>query len=104
MAEALFDFRKATLLRPNYEPHLYDYALTLLRMNQFAEAEEAARAAVRAAPQKPEGYELLGELLGQQRKFAEAADQYKRVLELQPDSARTQLELARRTSRTRKPV
>jgi tetratricopeptide (TPR) repeat protein len=65
-AESLFDFEKATRLRPGYAPHLYDYALELTAAGRSNEARGAVEAALRADPEMPQAHALLGELLSRE--------------------------------------
>ncbi|MFL6446688.1 MAG: tetratricopeptide repeat protein [Bryobacteraceae bacterium] len=95
LPEALYCFEKATKLRPGYGPHLYDYALALARSNRLDEAQSAAHAAVDADPKQPGAHELLAGLLAQKREFPAAVREYQAVLELQPDTPRIHMELAR---------
>ncbi len=93
--EALFYFEKAIRLRPGYEPHLYNYALALARLNRADEAERAAREAVDADPKQPDAHELYAGLLARKRDFAAAIREYQAVLDLRPDTPRVHVELAR---------
>ena len=63
MAEALEDLEKATQLHPGFGPHLYDYALALVQVNRFDDAQESVEAALRADADLAEAHELRGELL-----------------------------------------
>jgi predicted CXXCH cytochrome family protein len=88
-SEALYDFEKAVRLRPGYGPHLYDYALALVRADRFDQAQQPAEASVKADPVRAEAHELLGGLFARKRQLPEAAREYRRALELRPDSSRT---------------
>jgi predicted CXXCH cytochrome family protein len=92
--EALFDFEKAIRYRPNFAPHLYDYALTLSSASQFDRSQEAAETAVRANPKMAEAHALLGGLLARKRQLPEAAAEYSQAVRLRPDFARVRLDLA----------
>ena len=94
MAESLYNFEKATRLRPGYAPHLYDYGLALLSVNRFDEAQAAAEAAMQADPKMAETHELLGGLLARKRQLPEAAREYSEALRLRPDFDRAHLDLA----------
>jgi tetratricopeptide (TPR) repeat protein len=94
-AESLFDFEKATRLRPGYAPNLYDYALELSAVNRIDEARAAIEAALRADPDMAEAHELFGGLLAAKRQLPEAAEEYARAIRLKPDFARAHLDLAR---------
>jgi tetratricopeptide (TPR) repeat protein len=93
MAEAFYDFERAIRLRPGYAPHLYDFALALVRGDRFDEAQQRAEQAVRADPKLADGYELLGGLYARKRQLPEAAQAYRQCLALQPDSSRAHLRL-----------
>lgn len=93
--EALFDFEKATRLRPGYAPHLYDYALELSSVNRMEDAQTTVEAALRADPDMTEAHELLGGLFAAKRQFAEAQREYAEAVRLKPELARAQLDLAR---------
>jgi len=86
--EALYDFEKAVRLRSGYGPHLYDFALALVRADRFDQAQQPAEAAVQADPNRAEAHELLGGLFARKRQLPEAAREYRRTLELRPDSTR----------------
>ncbi|MGC2398693.1 MAG: tetratricopeptide repeat protein [Acidobacteriaceae bacterium] len=92
-AEALFDFAKAARLRPGHGPYNYDYALMLVHVNRFDEAQVSAQAAVQGDPGFAAGHELLGSLLARKSQLAEAASEYRRAVEIQPDFSRAQLDL-----------
>jgi len=94
MGEALEDLEKATRLHPGFGPHLYDYALALVQVNRFDEAQESVEAALHADGDMAEAHILLGELLARKRQLSEAAREYQRALELRPDFGRAHLDLA----------
>ena len=94
MAEGLQDLERATRLHPGFAPHLYDYALALVRANQLDEAQQTIEAALKADESMAPAHELRGALLAGKRRFAEAAAEYRRALELQPDYGRARLGLA----------
>jgi tetratricopeptide (TPR) repeat protein len=91
--EAFYDFERAIRLRPGYAPHLHDYALALVRADRFDEAQQRAEAAVRADPNLADAHELLGGLFARKRQLPEAAREYRRTLELRPDSDSAHLHL-----------
>jgi tetratricopeptide (TPR) repeat protein len=91
--EALFDFEKATLLRPGFGPYLYDYALMLVRLNRLDEAQASAQAAIRADQNLAEAHELLGGLLARKTQLTEAAAEYQKALQVRPNFSRAHLDL-----------
>ena len=95
MPEAVFDFEKATRLRPGHAPYLYDYALVLSSVNRPEDAQSQVEAALRADPNMPEAHELLGGLFAGKRLLPEAAREYAEAVRLKPDLARAHLDLAR---------
>jgi tetratricopeptide (TPR) repeat protein len=94
-AEALFDFEKATRLRPGWAPYLYDYALELSLVNRANDARAAVDAALHADPDMAEAHALSGGLFAGNRQLQEAADEYKSAIRLKPDFARAHLDFAR---------
>ena len=94
LAESLYNFEKATRLRPGYAPHLYDYGLALLSVNRFEDAQASAEAALQADPKMAEAHELLGGLLARKRQLPEAAREYQEALRLRPEFDRAHLDLA----------
>jgi tetratricopeptide (TPR) repeat protein len=95
MAESLYDFEKATRLRPGYAPHLYDYALELSALNRNDEARAAVDAALEADPNMAEAHALSGALFAGRGRMSEAAKEYVQAVRLKPDFARAHLDLAR---------
>jgi len=91
--EAFFHFERALLLRPNHAAYLHDYALALVRADRFDDAQQRAEAALKADPNLFATHELLGGLFLRKKQFAEAAREYRRMLELQPGSARAHFRL-----------
>jgi tetratricopeptide (TPR) repeat protein len=92
-SEALFDFEKATRLRGSYGPYQYDYALMLVRLDRFDDAQAAVETALKLDPDLPAAHELLGSLLSRKSQLAGATREYRRAVELQPDFSRAQLDL-----------
>jgi len=92
--EAFYNFEHAIRYRPNFAPHLYDYALALSTSNSFDRAEEQVRRALRADLGMPEAHALLGGLLARKREFADAAVEFGEAVRLRPALARTRLDLA----------
>ncbi len=91
--EALYDFEKATRLRPDHAPYLYDRALMLARLNRLDEAQEPAQAAVRADPNFAEAHDLLGGLLARKMQLTLAVREYEEAVTLRPDFSRVHLDL-----------
>jgi tetratricopeptide (TPR) repeat protein len=94
LPEALYDFERAIRYRPDFAPHLYDYALALTSASRFEQARESVEAALRADPKMAEAHELLGGLLARERRLPEATREYREAVRLRPDFARAQLDLA----------
>ena len=92
-SEALFDFEKATQLRASYGSYQYDYALMLVRLNRFDDAQAAVEASIKADPDFAAAHELLGSLLARKSQMTDATREYRRAVELQPDLSRAQLDL-----------
>lgn len=93
-AEALRDFERAIRYRPNFAPHLYDYALTLSSAGQLDRAQETAEVAAHADPKLPEIHVLLGGLLARKGQLPGAAREYQEALRLRQDFGRARLDLA----------
>lgn len=94
LREAFYSFERALRYRPNFAPHLYDYALALSTASDFDRAEEQVRSALRADAGMPEAHALLGGLLTRKRQFAEAAVEFAEAVRLRPALTRTRLDLA----------
>jgi tetratricopeptide (TPR) repeat protein len=94
MAEALENLGRAIQLRAGFGPFLYDYALALVRLNRFDEAQESVEAALRADANLALAHQLRGGLLARKQQLAEAAREYRQVLELSPGFSRAHLDLA----------
>jgi len=94
LPEALYDFERANRHRPDFAPHLYDYALALMSASKFEEAQAAVESALRADPNMAEAHQLFGRLLAGKRRLPEAAREFREALRLRPDFARAQLDLA----------
>jgi tetratricopeptide (TPR) repeat protein len=84
MSMALYSFQKATHLRPDYGPYLYNYALALAGAERIDEARTQAQAAVNADPDLAEGHVLLGGLLEKDQRLAEAVSEYQQAVKLDP--------------------
>ena len=93
MSMALYSFQKATHLRPDYGPYLYNYALALAGAERLDEARTQARAAVNADPDLAEGHVLLGGLLEKDQRLAEAVSEYQQAVKLDPGFSLAQLDL-----------
>jgi tetratricopeptide (TPR) repeat protein len=93
LPEAYYDFEKAIRLHSGHAPYLYDFALALVRGDRFDEAQARAEAAAGADPNLADAHELLGGLFARKRQWPEAAREYRRTIELRPDSSRVHLHL-----------
>jgi tetratricopeptide (TPR) repeat protein len=91
---AFFNFEQAIRYRPEFAPHIYDYALALSTASEFDRAETRARNAIRADPRMAEPHVLLGGLLVRRSQIDAAAAEYSEAVRLRPASARTRLEFA----------
>jgi tetratricopeptide (TPR) repeat protein len=67
---ALYSFQKATHLRPDYGPYLYNYALAFVAAQRLDEARTQAQAAVNADRNLAESHVLLGRLLAKDQGLA----------------------------------
>lgn len=94
LSAALPEFDQATRLRPDFEPHLYDYALALAQLNRTEEALAKAATAVQLEPKHVEAHLLLGDLLAGRHQLAGAAAEYQQAIALRPNSGRAQFSLA----------
>jgi tetratricopeptide (TPR) repeat protein len=90
---ALDSFQKATHLRPDYGPYLYNYALALVGAQRLDEARTQAQATVNADPSLAEGHVLLGRLLAGDQRLAEAVSEYQQAVKLQPGFSLAHLDL-----------
>jgi len=93
MSMALYNFQKATHLRPDYGPYLFNYALALGAAERLDEARTQAQAAVNADPNLAEGHVLLGGLLARDQRLAEAVGEYRQAVKLQPSFSLAHLDL-----------
>ena len=94
-AQSLLHFAKAVKLRADFAPDRHDYALALVRVNRFADARIQVDAAIGLAPKSVEARILSGGLWAKDGKLDEARRDYEIVLQVQPDSGRAHLDLAR---------
>jgi tetratricopeptide (TPR) repeat protein len=94
LPEALYDFERANRYRPDFAPHLYDYALALMSAGKLEDAQIAVEKALKADPKLAEAHQLFGRLLAGKRRWPEAAGEYREALRLRPDFERVQLDLA----------
>ena len=90
---ALYNFQKATHLRPDYGLYLYNYALALAEAQRLDEARTQAQAAVNADPNLAEGHVLLGGLLERDQRLSEAVSEYQQAVRLQPGLSVAHLDL-----------
>jgi tetratricopeptide (TPR) repeat protein len=93
MSVALYSFQKATDLRPDYGPYLYNYALALVAAQRLDEARTQAQAAVKADPSLAEVHVLLGGLFERDQRLAEAVGEYQQAVKLQPAFSLAHLDL-----------
>lgn len=67
--------------------HLYEKMHTALHYQRVEEAEKTARELLEVAPRSTTSWELWGEVLLAQDKLEEAADAFKKAVELEPANA-----------------
>jgi Tfp pilus assembly protein PilF len=71
--KAVVEFAEASSLDPDSAVMMYNFALTLVGLKRFPEAEDAARAALKLAPSLAQAHFVLGYSLYQQRRFGQEA-------------------------------
>ena len=67
--------------------NIYDQAVVHFGRQQYAEAEQILRPALAGHPRDARALALMGLILDEQQRFAEAETFYRRALALAPDSA-----------------
>jgi tetratricopeptide (TPR) repeat protein len=92
--EALLPAQEA-VLQDGSAAHLHLYGVILQALNRLNPAEDALRKAVALAPEQSAFQYDLGNLLHQQRRYAEALPVLKRAVELDPENLIARLLLAR---------
>jgi tetratricopeptide (TPR) repeat protein len=90
---SLYNFGKATQLRPTYAPYLYDDALALIQAGRYDEAKTQVLAAIHANSEYAEAHEILGALYVREKQTAEAVKEYQKALAIRPDMNRVHLNL-----------
>ena len=83
--EALRILGDALRINSKYVPALVQTARTQLRLSNVQQAEQACRLALKLNPKSAEGLSVLGQILHETDRFAEAVKCYERALELKPD-------------------
>jgi len=92
--QAAFHLKKAVQLdTANVSAH-EDYAVALLQLQRFPEAETEAEAAVTADPKSARAHDFLGQLLAQKGKMAAAGAEFEKALGLDPEFGPAQLDFA----------
>jgi tetratricopeptide (TPR) repeat protein len=92
--EALIAYHKAVALRPDYGEAYFGIALVHRARNETQEAEAALRTVVGFDPDYRSAYRLLGRILGDQNRFAEAIDAMEEGIRLAPMDPRPAADLA----------
>jgi len=87
IAQARLYFESALRFQPENSTILIYYAALLVRTGNAAQALPFAQRAVRAAPQSPDAYTMLGYAQFASDRTKEAVATWKHSLELRPDSA-----------------
>src|SRR5262249_41896131 len=77
---------------------------TLVKLKRFAEAEDAARQAVKQAPDYGPAWALLGKLYSQESRYPDAADAFQKAAQLKPKDADFWRTLADRFSKMNEPA
>jgi tetratricopeptide (TPR) repeat protein len=80
-------------MNPAYAPARLNFARLLANMDQLAESETQAKAAVDADPNLPGAHELWGFLLSAKGDLPGAIRELQAALRIQPDSPRAHYEL-----------
>lgn len=86
--EAILRLEQALQLDPAFVPGYITLAQLYLETGQPPKAERAARKALAVRMNNPDIHTLLGLALFRQERYAEALQQFERVLELRPDHPR----------------
>jgi len=74
---------------------LYNYALALIKVRRFDEAQTQVEAILRADPSSAGAHELLGNLLVAKGQRDRAIEQYRAALAIAPDFALANLDLGK---------
>ncbi len=80
-------FDEALKINPDYAPAHLGLALAFRQQRRPEDAEASCAAALAADPGNVEAVALLGELMADRGRFAEAEAQFQRAIELKPDYA-----------------
>jgi Tfp pilus assembly protein PilF len=95
---ALGEFDQAAQLRPNDGMVRFEYGVALLRAKKFAEGEAQLRKTTELEPYFAMGFYDLALALDLQGKKHEAIEPYKMFVARAPQSAQTQIEIAKARS------
>lgn len=85
MPGALRDFRAALEQEPEHVQALSGFIQTLMAMNRWSEAGEAAARFLKVAPDMAQPHRLQGEILRHQRSLVSAEKHAREALRLEPD-------------------
>ncbi|WP_238325991.1 tetratricopeptide repeat protein [Bryobacter aggregatus] len=94
-AQALFHFETAVRLRPEFAPDQFEYALALIRKNDWEAARTHLDTALRIQPNFVEARVISGGIWAREGKLDLARAEYEQALAIRPDSGRAHLDLAR---------
>lgn len=87
--DAEAEFRKALQLSPGYAEASSGLAMLLVRSGKFDQAIKVAEQLRQANPKSGSGYELEGEVLMEQKKYAPAVRAYQNALKIAPNGQTT---------------
>ena len=80
-------YRKSLALNPNYANALVGIAWVLSGRHEFEQSIEWANKALKAEPDRPDAYGLLGDAATEMGDYDTAYEQYQKMLDLKPDIA-----------------
>jgi FimV-like protein len=91
--EAKYHFEEALHINPNHPETHFDYAVMLARANRAQEAQRELEAVLRGDPRHVKALDLLGNLFEAQGRHAEAIQQFRRAVVIDPGFPRANLDL-----------
>jgi len=93
--EAMYQFREALRIKPDYVESRYNLGNTLLSAGRYPEAIEQYEQVLKVQPNYPKAHNNLAVTLAQMGRFPEAIEQFHAELQLYPDDADTRDNLAK---------